>query len=127
MGKSIKKTDLVPVDPVVGWQADLRQAAYNALNGDDVKQIVEAIVKKAKQGDPQACKMVFEYLLGGKGSPGAPASPSTVNNVQVNYTGPTKDSPAAKPIRQARLEHLRERASNGEALFHREDALANLE
>lgn len=115
MAKALRKTDLVPVDPVVGWQAELRQAAYNALSGDDVKEIVEAIVKKAKQGDPAACKMVFEYLLGGKGGP---ASPGTVNNVQVNYAGPPNDSPPSRPIRQAKLDRLRERASNGEALFH---------
>lgn len=116
MAKTPKVTDLVPVDPVVGWQAELRQAAFNALNASDVKEIVQAIVTKAKQGDPQACKMVFEYLLGGKGSPAAPAT--HVNNLQVNLAGPAPGDTAALPIRQAKIDRLRERASNGQALFH---------
>lgn len=112
----LTKHDLVPVDPVAGWQAELRQAAFNSVNAGDVAEIVKAIVAKAKHGDPQSCKMVFEYLLGGKGGAATPAI--AVNNVQMNYGGPAAGDIAALPIRQAKLDRLRDRASNGEALFH---------
>lgn len=97
---------------VAGWQASLRQAAFNAINADDVRQIVEGMVKKAKEGDVAATKVVFELFLGGKQS-------LTQNNVVIEAL-PEK-STDAPPGSRRKIDELAARARNGKALFHPAD------
>lgn len=63
---------------VVGWQAKLRQAIFNAVTENDVREIVQAQVAAAKKGDKQAIKFVMEYVL---------ASKQPVTFVQQNHYG----------------------------------------
>lgn len=44
----------------------LRLALYDAVKESDVTEIMHNLVAKAKQGDAQAVKTVFDYLLGAK-------------------------------------------------------------
>ena len=47
----------------------LREAVFNGISEGDVKEIVQNLVQRAKDGDPQAVRSVFEYVLGGRNAP----------------------------------------------------------
>lgn len=51
------------------YQSMLRNAVYDGVKEADVKQIVEGIVKRAKEGDPAAVKLFFDQILGAKTKP----------------------------------------------------------
>ncbi len=51
---------------VAKWQEDLRASAFDGITAGDVKAIVARLVKDAKDGNPTAVKLVFDYILGGK-------------------------------------------------------------
>lgn len=75
-----KLTKSVAPNETVAWQQSLRQAAFDAISEQDVKEIFTGVVKRAKEGDAAAIKIVCEYLLGGRAAPNV-----VVNNpVQVN-------------------------------------------
>jgi hypothetical protein len=61
---------------IASWQSDLRMAIYDAIDQEDVTEIVRNQVEKAKKGDPNAIKFVFGHVLGANRS-------LTVNNTQV--------------------------------------------
>lgn len=54
------------------WQATLRAAMVNAIDENDMKEIVEQQVKKAKAGDERALKFVLD-MVGAK-------TPITITN-----------------------------------------------
>jgi hypothetical protein len=45
------------------YMARIRQAAFDAVNQDDIRDIFKELVAKAKRGDMQAARMVFAYVL----------------------------------------------------------------
>jgi hypothetical protein len=47
------------------WLMKMRRAAVESISEEDVKQIVQAQVKAAKEGNRGAIKFVFDNLLGG--------------------------------------------------------------
>lgn len=57
---------------LVQWQAALRAAMVNSIDEDDMKQIVEKQVEKAKAGDARALQFVLD-LVGAK-------TPVTITN-----------------------------------------------
>ncbi len=61
---------------IVEWQTSLQQACYDAIDADDVKEIVRNQVKKAKEGDQNAIKFVMGHLLGSQ-------RPIQINQTQV--------------------------------------------
>lgn len=61
---------------IVSWQTELRMACYDAIQAEDVQEIVANQVKKAKEGDSTAIKFVMGQLLGS-------GQPVTINQVQV--------------------------------------------
>jgi hypothetical protein len=77
------------------WMATMRKTVLGCVTEDDVKQIVQNQVKKAKEGDQNAIKFVFGQLLGGDTFKGA-------TFVQNNYQGgpdpskPTDITPGTK-------------------------------
>lgn len=86
-------------------QAKLRAAVFNGVSESDVKDVIAAIVKRSKEGDPQALKYFFEYILGG--------SAQVVNLTQHNhhYVG---DMPVdAAPGSLEKIEAMRRRAEKG--------------
>lgn len=48
----------------VNWQAQMRAVVANSISQDDVKAIIEAQVKKAKEGSESAAKFVLTHVLG---------------------------------------------------------------
>ena len=44
--------------------AQLRAALISAVSDDDIKEIVQTIVAKAKSGELSACKILFEHVIG---------------------------------------------------------------
>lgn len=48
----------------LSMQSQLRQAMFDAINADDVAQIVKKQVEKAKNGDEKSLQFVMKYVLG---------------------------------------------------------------
>lgn len=71
---------------ITDWQTSLQMACYDAIDENDVKEIVQNQVKKAKEGDPNAIKFVMGHLLGGN------------RNVQINNTNVITDVEGAARI-----------------------------
>lgn len=79
---------------IAAWQLELRAALFDAVRPGDIRDIMAAIVTKAKKGDLKAADFLFRYAVG---------SP-TIRDVTP---GPNDPSPeeireAALKIRQAR-------------------------
>lgn len=48
----------------INWQANMRSVVANSISEDDVKAIIAAQVKKAKEGSESAAKFVLTHVLG---------------------------------------------------------------
>lgn len=62
------KFALVDMDQAVGvgdWMLKLRQALFDAVKEADVKEIAEGLVKRAKEGDMAATRLLLTYVAGG--------------------------------------------------------------
>jgi hypothetical protein len=76
---------------------------FDGVSEQDVKEIVEGIVKRAKEGDKVAIKQVHDYLLGG----------GVKTAIQNNYyLLDGSGDPSPEEIQQRALE-LRGRSRNG--------------
>ncbi len=53
-----------PGNPYAQQVGRLRSALMSAVTEDDIKVIIEALVKKAKKGDITAARVLFDRLLG---------------------------------------------------------------
>jgi len=51
------------------YQAKLRAAMSGCVKESDIEQIVKGIVERAKNGEPAAVKLLFDYVLGAKNPP----------------------------------------------------------
>lgn len=51
------------------FQSRLRMAVFDGVTEQDVKDVVQSIVAKAKSGDATAQKMLFDNILGVKTKP----------------------------------------------------------
>ncbi len=49
------------------WITAMRAAAQSAISESDIKEIVEAQLKRAKSGDSAAIKFIFDQVIGMKG------------------------------------------------------------
>ena len=104
---------------VVAWQENLRQAMYDAVTPGDVKEIVAGLVTRAKAGDAKAIQMVFDYVLAAK-------SQIKIENSQVVIGRPKgRKKTAALQGTSEKLDVMRDRARNGQALFHSRDGIEN--
>lgn len=56
------------------WQVKMRQALINAVSEDDIREIMEGLVARAKQGDRDAIKVVLSYV----------GQPPTTTHLRVN-------------------------------------------
>lgn len=58
----------IPTSPsdFLSWAARLRAAAYNSINEKDIMEIMEVVTKRAKKGNLEAVRLLFDYLMGGK-------------------------------------------------------------
>lgn len=106
----------------------LRTAILEGITSDDIKIMVAKQVEKAKEGDKDALRFVFDYVLGGK-SAGAPSKLIQNNNY---YGKGSKDidgevpSPAirssAPPGSPEKLTDMADRLRRGVELTHEDDA-----
>jgi hypothetical protein len=101
-------------DMTAPWVAKLRAAMFDGIKEEDVRTIVENLVKKAKAGDPGAIKMLFDYVLGGNKA----ARVETQNNMIIRPARRT----GAEPGSRKKIEVLSERAAKGVSLHRDDDA-----
>jgi len=122
-----KKTDLpagthdmevVSQTMVPAWIATMRKAAFASITPEDVEAIVKAQITRAKEGDKNAIKFVFEQLLGGAAMKGA-------SFVQNNYNADSQERPdqptSQCPGSQSKIETMRRRVEAGLPPFNDED------
>jgi hypothetical protein len=89
------------------WMAAMREAATGCINEADIKEIVKNQVDRAKKGDPNAIKFVFEQVLGG-GMKGA----TFVQNIFTD--GPRPDKPGDEvPGTDDKVRLMRRRVAAG--------------
>lgn len=91
------------------WMAMMRAAAMKAVNEEDIEAIVRKQVEKAKAGDQQALKFVFDHVLGGQQLKGATF---VQNNFHGEGADPNKPTPA-RPGTKSKLEKMRQRVAAG--------------
>jgi len=111
--------DAMTAGAVGQWMVKLRTALFEAVTEDDIREIAEGLVKRAKEGDLQATRMLFSYVLGG----------SSVNVKQaliVQQHGGTLEPLPAPPTKALpgtgeKFDVLAKRAANGQVLFHPKD------
>lgn len=90
---------------IATWQARMRAAVLNTVDETVVRDVLLAVVERAKSGDIQAARMVLSYAVG---------NPPKDDRAE----GPTR----AKPGSRAKLDTLAYRHLNGTPLHHPDDA-----
>jgi hypothetical protein len=105
--------DLVHATPmdVNSWQARMRAAVLQSVGTDDIRDIMAAIVQKAKKGDLQAARLVLSYAVGNP--PRGDGDPIT--------DGRTDAPTGARPGSSAKLDVLARRVANGLPLHQNGD------
>lgn len=98
---------------MVSWQAQMRQAMFEALGPDDVRAIVSGLVDKAKKGDLAAARMVLNYAVGS-------ATVNVKNAVITNAPLPGGPSQGA-PGSTLRFSDMERRAALGQPLVDPRD------
>lgn len=56
-----------PAASAADWQDTMRQALMQSVKAEDIKEIAENLVTRAKAGDKKAIDLLFRYVLGGTG------------------------------------------------------------
>jgi hypothetical protein len=105
--------------PVADWQLRMRRALFEAVSEDDIREIVEGLVRKAKDGDLQATRMLLTFVLGS-------SSVNVKQAVIVQEHGGALAPLPAPPVRVLpgtadKVEAMARRAANGQELFHAKD------
>lgn len=104
-------------EETLSWQLQMRQALFEALDQDAIREVVGALVEKAKKGDIQAARLLLTYAVG---SP----TVNVKNAVFVDGQRTPLPSPPTKalPRTNGKIEALGKRATNGNELFDSRDA-----
>ncbi len=97
-----------PLATLPNWMMAMRQAAMDAISEKDVKAIVRSQIDKAKQGDRNALRFVFDYVLGGQQMRGA----TFVQNNNYGDASPNQPT-TARPGTTRKLGAMRRRAEAG--------------
>lgn len=102
---------------VQSWQAQMRRAVFEALDQDAIRDVVGAMVDKAKKGDIQAARLLLTYAVG---------SPTVhVKNAVIvpDQPAPLPTPPSkATPGTELRMVDLATRAERGLPLHDPRDA-----
>lgn len=105
--------DLAGLPP---WMAAMRAAAQNAITADDVREIVVEQVKRAKRGNRDALKFVFEHVIGTK----AYGPLTLVQNNNYGDGDPGRET-NSRPGTQEKIATMRRRAEAGLPLTRNND------
>jgi hypothetical protein len=109
-----RQPEPISIEAILDWQTQMRQAFIQGVTGNDMKGIMEALVKRAKEGDMTAIRLILTYAVG---------SPRSDAVADVTDEPRPPDRPIkALPKTPAKLDALAMRARNGESLFHSKDA-----
>jgi hypothetical protein len=100
------------------WMRALRESMNGAIKPDDLKQIMEAQVAKAKKGDQAAARFVIDQAMK------MTEAPKGLTVVQNNYySGPDPREPAkALPGSDGKIDVMRRRLDAGLPLTETDDA-----
>jgi hypothetical protein len=99
---------------VVSWQLSLRQAMFEALDADSVREIVRKLVERAKDGDLAAARLVLNYAVGG--------ATVKVNNAVIVTNAPLPSAPSeGLPGSDLRFSDMARRAERGQPLVDPRD------
>jgi hypothetical protein len=93
-----------PAD-IATWQAKMRAAVLDTVTEGEVREILKAIMERAKGGDMQAARMILAYAVG---------KPPR----EERADGPSR----ARPGTKRKLDALAYRHMNGASLHHPGDA-----
>jgi len=52
---------------IIGWQAQMCDIVLEEINGDAMRQVIRAMVAKAKGGDLPAARLILSYAVGSPG------------------------------------------------------------
>lgn len=113
----VNKSGFPDKGSVASWQAQMRQAMFEALDQDAIREVVAAMLDRAKKGDIQAARLLLTYAVG---SP----TVNVKNAVFVDGQRAPLPSPPTRalPRTNGKLEALGRRAANGNPLFDPRDA-----
>jgi ABC-type Fe3+ transport system substrate-binding protein len=64
-----------PGNPYARQVASLRCALLAAVTEEDIQAVAQAMIAKAKEGNPAAAKLLFQYVLGKPSETVDPAIP----------------------------------------------------
>lgn len=101
----------------------MRQAVFEALDEDAIRDVIGGMVEKAKKGDVGAARLLLNYAVG---------NPTVqVKNAVIMQGDPSRPLPAAPthelPGTSAKLRILHERAQSGRELYDGRDAERELD
>jgi len=101
-----------PMSEELTMQAKLRAAVFDGVSEGDVKEVIQGIVKKAKEGDPKSIKYFFDNILGGAGG-----TQLTQNNFYNGDPPPPESSINAPPGSPEKVAAMSNRIANGHTAF----------
>lgn len=105
-----------PIDGIPTWMTAMRKAAVECITEADVKEIVQGQVKRAKEGDRNAIRFVFEQVLGGAGQKASTFIQNNYGNgaAAEDPAGVRPDKPTkAIPGTKQKIEAIRRRVEAG--------------
>lgn len=120
MGSPLKRVEPPSRQAFTAWQDQMRTAFFEAVTPDDLREIVEALLVKAKAGDLGAVRILLSY---GIGSPTVKVKNAVFVNGEASPlpTAPCKVLPGTD-----KLDVLTRRASNGQPLYDPRDKVRDL-
>jgi hypothetical protein len=115
----VANTKEVAGSPLPPWIMMMREAAMKAISISDVADIVKDQVARAKKGDQNAIRFVFDQVLGG-------AQLKVATFIQNNYTAETIAAATGKPTpvmpgTPDKVEVMRMRVAAGAEVFNAND------
>ena len=90
---SLKAIDGELLPEELTYQAQLRASVADHVGRDDIKEIVQGIIKRAKGGDPKAVQQFFDLILGNSTAP----TKLTVHN---HFSDPEQAARASLALRK---------------------------
>ena len=128
MGNPAEKllTKKAPADAraVHSWQSQMREAVFEALDAQAIRDVVGAMVEKAKKGDIQAARLLLAYAVG---SPTVHVKNAVIQVPDRDPEGyPATPLPTAPskglPRTDLKFADMQRRAANGQPLADPRDA-----
>ena len=95
-----------PAD-IATWQAKLRAVVLDVVTEDEIRDVMKAVLARAKAGDLAAARMILAYAIG---------------NPPKRDPEPGDAATRARPGSRAKVEALAYRHANGVDLHHPRDA-----